>query len=165
MKGIYLLLGSNLGDRIAQFQQALRLLQQEGLEIRAISPVYETTPWGHTDQPDFLNAVIEVSGAASPSALLAICQRTEQQLGRIREMKWGPRVIDIDILFFDDLQVKIDGLIVPHLGIADRRFTLLPLCDLIAHAQHPATGQTLLEMLAHLPDDGSCRKTDLVLRP
>jgi len=163
MKGIYLLLGSNLGDRLSQFQQAVRLLNQEGLKIVDISPIYETEPWGFTDQPTFLNVVIEVQTNADPHHVLAICQSVEKALGRVREMKWGARIIDIDILFFQDLQLNEVELTIPHPGISDRRFALLPLCDLIPDQRHPATGLTLKEMLLQLPDDASCHKTDLVL--
>jgi len=165
MNGIYLSLGSNLGDRMKNLQEAVRLLHSEGLKIVKQSAVYETAPWGFTDQPSFLNAVVEVATTFNPHELLTLCLQTENRLGRKREMKWGPRIIDIDILFFGDVVLHEDQLAIPHPGIAARLFVLMPLCDIAPNEQHPETGLTFREILQRVPDDGSCQKTELVLGP
>jgi 2-amino-4-hydroxy-6-hydroxymethyldihydropteridine diphosphokinase len=163
MNGIYLLLGSNLGDRLANFQRAIDVLKQKGVRILRYSPVYETVPWGIRDQPNFLNAVIEVQTEATPQELLQMCLDTEIDLGRIRRQKWGARIIDIDVLLFHSLVLNESNLIIPHPGVTTRRFTLLPLCEMISNEVYPGTQLTFADMMTLLPDEGDCQKTDLVL--
>ncbi len=165
MNGIYLLLGSNLDDRLANFRSALYVLAQKGVKMVRHAPIYETAPWGITDQPYFLNTVIEVQTGASPRELLQCCLDTEKSLGRVRGEKWGARIIDIDILFYHEHVIHEADFIVPHPGIADRRFTLLPLNDLLPDEIHPISKQTIRDMLNQLPQDDSCHQTDLALVP
>ena len=111
----YLGLGSNLGDRLATLQQAVGLLASEpGLRVDACSRVWETDPVGGPDQPDFLNVVIRVDTDLAPLDLLAACNRVESALGRVREVHWGPRTVDIDVLLFDDRRIDEPTLTVPH---------------------------------------------------
>ena len=120
-------LGSNLGDRLADLRLAVAGL---GEAVRAISPVYETAPWGIADQPDFLNAAAELSTRLSPRALLDLCLDAERKLKRVREERWGPRLIDIDILVFGDRIIHETGLEVPHPRMLERAFVLAPLAEI-----------------------------------
>ena len=128
----YLGLGSNLGDRLATLQQAVGLLATEpGLRVDACSRVWETDPVGGPDQPDFLNVVIRVDTDLAPLDLLAACNRVESALGRVRDVRWGPRTVDIDVLLFDDRRIDEPTLTVPHPRMTQRAFVLLPLLDLV----------------------------------
>ena len=128
---VYLGIGSNLGDRLATLQQAVDLLHAEpGLHVEASSRVWETDPVGGPDQPDFLNVVIRVSTDLTPVQLLAACNRVEAALGRVRDVRWGPRTVDIDILLFGDERVDEPTLTIPHPRMGERAFVLAPLLDL-----------------------------------
>lgn len=128
---IYLGLGSNLGDRESFLRQAVALLQAHpDIHIVKKSAIYETEPFGYIDQENFLNAVIGIESSLSPLELLQVCLETEKQLGRVREQRWGPRTIDIDILLFDDQQICHEQLTVPHPFLRIRPFVLIPLRDL-----------------------------------
>jgi len=142
MRG-YLGLGSNLGDRLGALQSAVDLLAREpGLRIDASSRVYETDPVGGPAQPDYLNAVVRVETELTPHETLEACRRTETALGRVRDVRWGPRAIDIDVLLLDALTVDEPDLTVPHPRIADRAFVLLPLLELEPDPMLPG-GRTL----------------------
>ncbi len=125
-------LGSNLGDRAATIAAALGLLDGAGVRVTARSSLYETAPWGDADQGPFLNACALVETALSPHALLARCLGIERALGRARDKarRWGPRVIDLDILFFGDLTLTQDGLAIPHPRLFERAFVLTPLAEI-----------------------------------
>jgi 2-amino-4-hydroxy-6-hydroxymethyldihydropteridine diphosphokinase len=126
----YLALGSNLGDRLESLRQAVRLLQAEpGVEVVRSSRVYETEPVG-PPQPAYLNAVIEVRTELEPRGLLEACRRVEDALGRVRDERWGPRTIDVDVLSIDERTVDEPDLIVPHPRMHERGFVLVPLCEL-----------------------------------
>lgn len=146
---IYLGLGSNLGDRSANLAQARSNLTPEFKVTRA-SPVYETAPWGVGDQPDYLNQVLEGTSELSPRELLEYVKSIEARLGRRETFRYGPRVIDIDILFFDDLVINESGLEVPHPRLEERAFILTPLHDLAPELVHPSKGRTVREMLDSL---------------
>jgi 2-amino-4-hydroxy-6-hydroxymethyldihydropteridine diphosphokinase len=163
MNGIYLLLGSNLGDRLNELSKAGQLLQENDIVINQCSSIYETEPWGIVDQPHFLNVVLKVETKRSPEQLLQICLLIENKMGRKREIKWGARNIDIDILIFFNEVISTDELTLPHPGVIDRRFTLLLLCELAGHKLHPEEDQTLQQLLDKLPDDQSCKRTELHL--
>jgi 2-amino-4-hydroxy-6-hydroxymethyldihydropteridine diphosphokinase len=127
----YLGLGSNLGDRLANLQHSLELLAaQPGITVLRCSRVYETDPVGGPPQPDFLNAVLEIETSLSPSSLLAACHEAEDRLARVREERWGPRTIDIDILSIDDEIIDEPDLTVPHPRMHERGFVLAPLLEL-----------------------------------
>lgn len=123
----YLGLGSNLGDRRRHLALARRYLGEAGATIRRASPIAETEPFGVTDQPRFLNQVVEVEWAGSASQLLAAAKAAEERVGRTPTYRWGPREIDIDILLFGDLEIDEPGLRVPHPGLRERDFVLRPL--------------------------------------
>jgi 2-amino-4-hydroxy-6-hydroxymethyldihydropteridine diphosphokinase len=152
MTGIYLLLGSNLENRAANLQRAKEFLTSHSIIIKKESQIYETAPWGIEEQPAFLNQVIEVDTSKSPERLLTICQDIEKQMGRIRHEKWGERLIDIDILYFGEHPYEAEHLVIPHPGIPERRFTLLPLVEIAPQLIHPVLKQTQKELLANCPD-------------
>ena len=148
MATAYLGIGSNLGDRLKNMRDALLELSSSGLvRIRKVSPVYESEPVGLRDQPDFLNAVAEVETDASPHELLEVLQAVESRLGRRRDVRWGPRTIDIDILFYDDLILKNEALEIPHPRASERRFVLMPLSDIAPDLVHPVLGVEVSKLL------------------
>jgi 2-amino-4-hydroxy-6-hydroxymethyldihydropteridine diphosphokinase len=126
---VYLGLGSNLGDRARHLAEARRLLAERGVAVRRASRVRETEPYGVTDQPRFLNQVLEVEWAGSPRELLTTAQAVERELGRTPTFRWGPRVIDVDILLFGDRTVREPDLVIPHPGLG-RPFVLVGLREL-----------------------------------
>ncbi len=152
MEGIYLLLGTNLGDRMANLQRAKELMMTKMITVIRESSVYETAAWGIEDQPSFLNQVVQIDFYRAPSRLLALLLEIEEQMGRVREEKWGSRLIDIDILYFKDELIDEKDLQVPHPEIANRRFTLLPLVELAPSLLHPANGKTQQELLDETTD-------------
>ena len=147
MSQIYLSLGTNLGDRPANLQLALQILARQ-MTITAVSSVYETEPWGVTDQPAFLNLCLAGFTSLEPYQLLDFCQLVEAEVGRWPTYKWGPRLIDIDILFYDNLILKDDILSVPHPFVDQRAFVLAPLADIAPAYEHPQTHKTVVQMLA-----------------
>jgi 2-amino-4-hydroxy-6-hydroxymethyldihydropteridine diphosphokinase len=124
-------LGGNLGDPAASMREALRLIDaHEACKVSQVSSFWRTPPWGKTDQPDFINACASVETSLTPQAFLALCLGIEKKLHRIRTERWGPRSIDIDILFFGDRTIGEEGLTVPHPSIAERAFVLVPLAEI-----------------------------------
>jgi len=130
MRGVYLGLGSNKGDRHLFLKKVLEMIEVKVGEIVKSSSVIETKAWGKTDQPDFLNMVIEVDTKLDPRALLEVCQRIEKDLGRVKCEKWGSRVIDIDILLYGDLELDEDDLKIPHPLMWKREFVMKPLKEI-----------------------------------
>lgn len=152
MSGIYLLLGSNIGRRLKNLDRAKELIVSNGITIKKESQIYETAAWGNEDQEAFLNQVIEIETKKSPQRLLQITQLIENEMGRVRYEKWGKRLIDIDILYFDDLIFQENDLSLPHPGIADRRFTLVPLVEIASEMVHPVLEKTQAELLSVCED-------------
>lgn len=148
MKKVYLALGSNLGDRAATLLSALAQMESPELHLLRASSVYETEPREFADQPWFLNQVAEVETSLFPRQLLTRLKRLEIALGRRASVPKGPRAIDIDILFYGDAVVSTPDLAIPHPGIAERRFVLEPLAELVPGMRHPKSGKTIREMLA-----------------
>ena len=130
MNGIYLGLGTNLGDRHQNLQTAINKLNEIG-EVLRKSTIHETKAWGKTDQPDFLNMVIQLETSLSPQKLLEKCLQIETEIGRERFEKWGPRIIDIDILYYNDVNIDEPELKIPHPFINEREFVLKPLQEII----------------------------------
>ncbi len=148
---IYLGLGSNLGDRASNLAEARRQLRRHGLTIVHEGQVIETEPYGVLDQPPFLNQVIEVGGAAiEPVHLLHVCKSVEAEIGRRPARRWGPRLIDLDILLIGDLVLSSPSLAVPHPDLLNREFVMAPLVALAPGLVHPGTGRRLAEHLAEL---------------
>ena len=127
----YLGIGSNLGDRVSHLQRAVDgLASTSGIEVAALSPVYETAPVGGPPQPDYLNAVVAVDTTLSPRELLVLANRLEADADRVRKERWGPRTLDVDVLLVGDERVDDADLVVPHPRMTDRAFVLVPLADL-----------------------------------
>lgn len=143
---VYLALGSNLGNRAENLEKTCQALDQHGW-LMARSPVYETPPWGIVEQPAFLNQVIKIETSLAPVRLLTFLKRLEIQLGRTPAERYGPRVIDIDILFYDDRVVQRRKLKIPHPRLPERAFVLVPLADLAPEMVHPVTKKRVVEML------------------
>jgi len=153
---VYLSLGSNLGDRKANLKAAAAALAPIVGVLRA-SRIYQTAPWGYLDQPDFLNQVLECETELAPLELLAHLKRIEKTLGRQPGVRYGPRLIDLDILFYDQLVVDLPELTIPHPRAAERAFVLVPLADLAPGLVHPVLMKTAAELLAALDAGGVTR--------
>ncbi len=150
---VYLALGSNLGDRLANLKQAIGALTPQ-LEVKAKSYVYETPPWGYEDQPKFLNQVVKAKTYLEPEPLLKHLKRLEVALGRKESFPNGPRLIDIDILFFDEVVLNTPMLIVPHPRLQERGFVLMPLMDIAPDLVHPVSKRSVREMAETCSKDG-----------
>ena len=151
MKLTYLSLGSNIGDREANLRAAIDRVAAPGLRVLRTSPIYETEPVDYADQRWFLNLVLEAETSLFPLQLLARAQKVEHVLGRVRTVPKGPRIIDIDILLYGTAVVRTGKLEIPHPRIAERRFVLAPLHDLVPDLRHPVTRATVAEMLRSAP--------------
>jgi len=151
----YIGLGSNIGDRVGYVQQAHMLLSDtENIKVLNSSSLYETEPVGYTDQEWFINAILELETTLEPMDLLKECQRIENQLGRNRTNdmpKWGPRTIDLDILFYDNLIIAKDELQIPHQQVHRRAFALVPLLELAPDLIHPVLGKNIMDLHSDLP--------------
>ena len=152
MSDIYLLLGTNLGDREKNLQIAKEQLTAHQLTIKKESSIYETAAWGVENQPSFLNQVVIVDSDKNPERVLIIINIIEGLMGRIRNLKWAQRLIDIDILYYGNSVIDKPKLKVPHPEIQNRRFTLAPLVELAPNFKHPISGKTQLEMLEECQD-------------
>ena len=151
MKLTYLSLGSNMGDREANLRAAIDRVAAPGLRVLRTSPIYETEPVDYADQRWFLNLVLEAETSLFPLQLLARAQKVEHVLGRVRTVPKGPRIIDIDILLYGTAVVRTGKLEIPHPRIAERRFVLAPLHDLVPDLRHPVTRASVAEMLRSAP--------------
>ena len=149
---IALALGSNVGDRLSYLKAAVKALEPY-VDVTAKSRIYETAPAYVSDQPAFLNAVVMGTTKLEPLALLWLLKDIESEIGRQPTFRYGPRVIDIDIIFYGDTVMETPELTIPHPRLAERDFVLRPLCDIAATWKHPQSGKTVEEMLALLPDN------------
>jgi 2-amino-4-hydroxy-6-hydroxymethyldihydropteridine diphosphokinase len=150
-------IGSNLGDRDANLRQALHALESHPeIQLTAISHFHETAPvGGPADQGAYLNAAARLQTTLGPEALLAVLLETEAQLGRTREVHWGPRTIDLDLLLYGEQIIDQPNLQVPHPLLQQRRFVLAPAAEIAADMRHPVLRQTIAELLSQLPPDGA----------
>ncbi len=143
-------IGSNLGDRQDNCLKALEMLKSQGLIIKKISSFYETKPWGVKEQPIFINLAIEVETAFSPDELLCTLKNIENTMGRKQTIRWGPRVIDLDILFYGDEIIDTEELQIPHRHLHERDFVLIPLNEISPDKVHPILKKTVKEIKEEL---------------
>ncbi len=143
---VFIGMGTNLGDRRENLKKAIQALAPK-VTLLASSPVYVTPPWGVVEQPDFLNQVIQAETDLYPSELLHYLKQTEKRLGRVEAVRYGPRLIDLDILFYDNLILDMPGLSIPHPQLERRGFVLVPLADLAPELLHPVRCKTVKELL------------------
>jgi 2-amino-4-hydroxy-6-hydroxymethyldihydropteridine diphosphokinase len=148
----YLLIGGNQGDRQTELALARELILKAGGQTPKASGLYETAAWGKTDQPDFLNQALRIETDLDAPAWLLTLLDIEEQMGRRRREKYGPRIIDIDILFFNNSIIRKPGLIIPHPEIQNRRFALTPLEEIAPLLIHPVLNKTIRQLLAECTD-------------
>jgi 2-amino-4-hydroxy-6-hydroxymethyldihydropteridine diphosphokinase len=154
----YISLGSNMGERETYLEKAVNILHNHGkIEVLRKSSIYETDPVGFTEQGKFLNMVIEVRTDLSPEILLQQCLQVEYDLGRKREFKWGPRIIDLDILLYNHENIESENLLIPHPRMQERAFVLIPLLELEPALGHPAIGTPFIRFLDEIPDKEGVR--------
>lgn len=158
MATVFLLLGSNMGERTDFLSKACGLLMERVGVLEKKSAYYETAAWGKTDQPDFVNQVLKLQTTLSPNELLVTILQIEQDLGRERMEKWGARTIDIDILFYNKEEINFPYLKIPHISLHERAFTLVPLCEIEPDWFHPILNKKVSELLTELNDTLSVRK-------
>ena len=157
MKGIYLLLGSNINAPRDNIMHAINELALKS-DLKAVSKLYHSEPWGNSDQPSFVNQIVEIETQLAPAELLKTILAIEESMGRIRKSKWGERLIDIDLLYYNDEIIDSTSLKVPHREIQNRRFTLLPMNDIAAGFIHPVMNKTQNELLEECLDKSWVRQ-------
>lgn len=152
---VYLSLGSNMGDKRENLIEAIkRIGELESTEVIKSSTILETKPFGYIEQDNFLNACLEVKTLLTPQEFLSSILKIELDMGRVREIKWGPRVIDIDILFYDNEIIQEDNLAVPHPWICEREFVLEPLSEIAPNYVHPLERKTIMMLARKLKESG-----------
>jgi 2-amino-4-hydroxy-6-hydroxymethyldihydropteridine diphosphokinase len=160
MNKAYLLIGGNLGDRTVSLQKAIIMIGEYCGPLTKLSSLYETAAWGLADQPSFLNQALEISTSANARQLMRRVLKIEKDLGRVRAEKLGPRLIDIDILFFNDEIHDLPFLKIPHPEIQNRRFVLTPMAEIAAQFKHPVLKKTIAQLLEECPDNLEVTKVD-----
>jgi 2-amino-4-hydroxy-6-hydroxymethyldihydropteridine diphosphokinase len=153
MNKAYLLIGGNLGDRKENLSKAAELINEECGAITKKSSLYETAAWGINDQPSFLNQALEISTSFNAKQLMRKILRIEKMMGRVRKEKFGPRIIDIDILFYENEVHDLSFLKIPHPELQNRRFVLVPLAEIDSKFRHPVLKKTIAELLEECPDN------------
>lgn len=153
MIDVFLLLGSNLGNRKGYLQKAVDLIETELGVVMQKSSIYETEAWGKTDEPNYLNQVVKIDTELSARQVLEKVLQIETRMGRVREEKWGSRIIDIDILFYGQDIINEPGLIVPHPELHNRKFTLGPLNEIAPDLQHPVLKKSIFQLKSKLKDN------------
>lgn len=156
----FLSLGSNLGDRRRHLREAVQSLKAQGVRVLQCSSLYETEPEDYLEQPYFLNAVCRVSCRLAPLELLALCLDIERSRGRERRIAKGPRTLDLDLLFYEDLIIQSRRLTLPHPALQRRRFVLLPLAEIAPAVLDPSTGRSVGELLEACPAGSTVRKIE-----
>lgn len=158
MNTVYLLLGSNMGDSEQTLAVAINIIKKNIGKVAKSSSIYRTAAWGKEDQPDFLNQIVVASSLLTAPAILKQIFAIEKEMGRVRTTKYAARVIDIDILFFNDEIIHTQNLIIPHSQIQNRRFVLIPLAEVAPFFQHPLLKKTTKELLLMCPDKLNVQK-------
>ena len=162
---VWLSLGSNVGDRKQMLTHALETLSQHSdITIGAISSVYETAPWGDTDQSSFYNLVVEIGTALQPLELLNTAKSIERQLGREPGRHWGPRAIDIDIVLWEAIVLDTSALTIPHTHFRDRAFVLVPLNEIAPQQIDPITGLTVGQLLEKVDGQSDVTRVDTAIK-
>lgn len=150
MNKVYIAFGSNIGDKYKAIEDALEMLNQRGLRVTAKSKIYETEPYGYEDQPPFVNGVVEIETHLSCREVLKTILGIENDIGRVRLIRWGPRIIDLDILMFNDEVYDEEDMKVPHVDMQNRAFVLEPLNDLCPEKIHPVLKKSIRSLLEDL---------------
>lgn len=160
MKHVFLSLGSNRGERMILIEESVKIIFERIGTILHRSSLYETAPWGFEDEIPFLNQVVEVATMMFPHDILREIGRIELLMGRERSVEQGyqPRTLDIDILFYDDIIIHSRELIIPHIHLHERKFVLLPLCEIAPEFIHPVMHKTVRELMSECTDKTECRK-------
>jgi len=153
MSNCFLLLGTNLGDKETNLRNAINAINVQIGDIITKSSIYSTAAWGKENQDDFLNQVVKMSTDKSPDEVLRHCLLIEKELGRVRFEKWGARLIDIDVLYYDQVILDTEDLKIPHPQIQNRRFTIVPLIELEEAFIHPVLNKTQIELLEDCQDE------------
>ena len=150
MHNVFIAIGTNLGDKEENIRQSIKKMEQNNIHIIKKSNVYKTMPYGYKNQPVFLNCVVQAETMLSPEELLYVLLSIEKQMGRKRKIHWGPRIIDLDIIFYDNLIINSSNLKIPHPDMQNREFVLKPLCDIAPNFVHPVLHKTVKELLKEL---------------
>ena len=150
MSIVHIGIGSNLGNREENCLKAIRFLSQNGIHVRKRSSMYETEPWGVKEQPGFINMTIEGETGLRPAELLEVLKKIEDEIGRTETYRWGPRVIDLDVLLYDNLVMHTPELTIPHPRMHEREFVLRPLAEIAPDKIHPVLKKTMRELLSGL---------------
>jgi len=158
MRTAYLLIGGNLGNRKENLSKAVSLINEQCGSLTRSSSIYETEAWGITDQPSFLNQALEISTSLNARQLMRKVLQIEEEMGRVRKEKLGPRIIDIDILLFENEIHDLRFLKIPHPEMQNRRFVLVPLAEINSTLQHPVLKKTIAELLEECPDNLEVKK-------
>jgi len=158
MRTAHLLIGGNLGNRKENLAKAVSLINEQCGSLTRSSSIYETEAWGNTDQPSFLNQALEISTSLNARQLMRRVLKIEEEMGRVRKEKLGPRIIDIDILLFENEIHDLRFLKIPHPEMQNRRFVLVPLAEINSSLQHPVLKKTIAELLEKCPDNLEVKK-------
>jgi len=157
---VFISLGGNLGNTLEIFKNSYLEIEKKIGRISAFSKIYQTAAWGKTDQADFLNQVISLETDLNPEKIMSTLLEIELFFGRRRDVIWGPRILDLDILFLGNQIVSSENLAIPHPQIAHRRFVLIPMVEIAPHFLHPELQQTMLELLEQTTDQQSVQLID-----
>lgn len=158
MSTAYLLIGGNLQNRKENLSKAIELINEQCGTLTTFSSVYETAAWGMTEQPSFLNQALKITTSLNARQLMRKILKIEKMMGRVRNGKFGPRTIDIDILFYENEIYDLPFLKIPHPELQNRRFVLVPLAEIDPEIQHPVLGKTIAELLEECPDNLEVKK-------